>query len=49
MGGEIFVDGSRLGRWMTDHLVRAAELPRAAMTGFDPRMSPTWPGAPVGA
>jgi hypothetical protein len=47
--GEIYLDGSRLGRWMTDRLARAAELPRAAMTGFDPRMTPTWPGAPVSA
>jgi hypothetical protein len=46
--GDIYVDGSRLGRWITDHLANAAELPRAAMTGFDPRMTPTWPGAPVG-
>jgi hypothetical protein len=47
--GDIYVDGSRLGRWMTDRLVQAAELPRSATTGFDPRMTPTWPGAPVGA
>jgi hypothetical protein len=47
--GDVYVDGSRLGRWMTDRLVKAAELPRAATTGFDPRMTPTWPGAPVSA
>lgn len=47
--GEIYVDGSRLGRWVTDRFVKAAQLPRAATTGFDPRMTPTWPGAPVGA
>jgi hypothetical protein len=47
--GDVYVDGSRLGRWMTSHLVKAAELPRAATTGFDPRMTPTWPGAPVSA
>jgi hypothetical protein len=47
--GDIYVDGSRLGRWMTDRLAKAAELPRATMTGFDPRMTPTWPGAPTGA
>jgi hypothetical protein len=47
--GDVYVDGSRLGRWMTDRLVKAAELPRAATTGFDPRMTPTWPGAPMSA
>lgn len=47
--GEIYVDGLRLGRWMTDRLAKSAELPRAAMTGFDPRLTPTWPGAPVGS
>jgi hypothetical protein len=47
--GDVYVDGSRLGRWMTDRLVTAAELPRAATTGFDPRMTPTWPGAPLSA
>lgn len=47
--GDVYVDGSRLGRWMTDRLVKAADLPRAATTGFDPRMTPTWPGAPVSA
>jgi hypothetical protein len=47
--GDIYVDGLRLGRWVTDRLAKAAERPRAAMTGFDPRMTPTWPGAPIGA
>jgi len=47
--GVIYVDGSRLGRWVTDRLVKAAEMPRATTTGFDPRMTPTWPGAPVGS
>jgi len=47
--GDIYLDGSRLGRWMTDGFVKAAQLPRAATTGFDPRMTPTWPGAPVDA
>ena len=47
--GDVYVDGSRLGRWMTDHLVKVAELPRAAATGFDPRLTPTWPGASVSA
>jgi hypothetical protein len=45
--GDIYVDGSRLGRWMTDRLVKAADMPRAATTGFDPRMTATWPGAPI--
>ena len=45
--GDIYVDGSRLGRWMTDRLFKSAELPRGATTGFDPRMTATWPGSPV--
>ena len=47
--GDIFIDGSKLGRWMTDRLVKAAESPRAAMTGFNSRMTPTWPGSPMSA
>jgi hypothetical protein len=47
--GDIYVDGSRLGRWMTDRLVKTAELPRGATTGFDPRMTASWPGSPVSA
>jgi hypothetical protein len=47
--GDILIDGSKLGRWVTDRLVKAAGMPRAAATGFDSRMTPTWPGAPISA
>jgi hypothetical protein len=46
--GTIVLDGAQLGRWMIDHLERRASRPRAMTTGIDPRMSPTFPGAPTG-
>lgn len=45
--GDLFLDGIHLGRWVVDQLNRAAERPQTGTTGFDPRMSITWPGAPV--
>jgi hypothetical protein len=46
--GDVYLDGSRLGRWIVNHLAKAAERPRAGATGFDPRLTATWPGAPIG-
>ncbi len=44
----IYLEGAPLGRWMADQLDRAASRPAASLTGFDPRVSPAWPGAPIG-
>jgi hypothetical protein len=47
--GMLIIDGAQLGRWVIDHLARQASRPMAGMTGIDPRMNPTFPGAPTGA
>ena len=46
--GRIVMEGYELGRWMTDRLTRDATRPPASATGFDPRLSPAWPGAGSG-
>jgi hypothetical protein len=43
--GDVFLDGARVGRWMSDRLAREADRPQAGMTGFDPRLGPAWPGS----
>jgi hypothetical protein len=45
---ELHLDGAALGRWVTRHLERQVTRPQAGATGFDPRMSPSWAGAPIG-
>jgi hypothetical protein len=47
MQGDVYLDGTRLGRWMVDHLAREAGRPPAGTTNFDPRLSVTWPGPPI--
>jgi hypothetical protein len=46
--GDVYLDGTLLGRWVVDHLTRSMDRPRAGITGFDPRLTATWPGAPIG-
>ncbi len=48
VGGDVFLDGARVGTWITNHLAREASRPPTGTTGFDPRMSITWPGAQQG-
>jgi hypothetical protein len=43
--GDVFLDGTRVGRWMARELARQAGGPQASGTSFDPRISPAWPGA----
>jgi hypothetical protein len=43
-GGDVFLDGSRVGTWVADHLAREAGRPQAGGTGFDSRMTAAWPG-----
>ncbi len=43
-GGDVLLDGTRMGRWVADHLARAAGRPQASSTAFDPSLSPRWPG-----
>jgi hypothetical protein len=47
-GGDVFLDGVRVGRWMADRMERDAGRPPVGPTFFDPRQSPAWPGATVG-
>lgn len=47
--GEIILDGARLGRWIADRLARAVDRPQSGITGFDPRVSPLYAGAPNGS
>lgn len=43
-GGDVFLDGARVGTWLADHLAREAGRPQMGGTGFDPRLTPAWPG-----
>jgi hypothetical protein len=43
-GGDVYLDGTRMGRWVSDRLARDAGRPPAGATGFDPRLGPAWPG-----
>ena len=47
MRGDVFFDGTRVGRWMSEQMARDAGRPNTGPTGFDPRRSPAWPGAAV--
>lgn len=46
--GRLLLEGFELGRWLTDRLNRDAARPPAGATGFDPRLSPAWPGPAIG-
>ena len=43
--GDVYLDGARVGRWMSDRLAREVDRPQAGVTGFDPRLGPAWPGS----
>ncbi len=45
---DVHLDGTVLGRWVTRYLEREVNRPPAGTTGFDPRMTPNWSGAPIG-
>ena len=38
------LDESRLARWLSGHLAAETRRPARGGTGFDPRLSPPWPG-----
>jgi hypothetical protein len=46
--GDVYLDGTRLGRWIADRLAGDAGGPQSGITGFDPRLGATWPGASQG-
>jgi hypothetical protein len=43
--GDVFLDGTRVGRWMSGRLARDVDRPQSGVTGFDPRLGPAWPGS----
>jgi hypothetical protein len=43
--GDVYLDGTRMGRWLADRLGREADRPPSGMTGFDSRLGITWPGS----
>ena len=43
--GDVFLDGTRVGHWMSEALARAVSGPSRGCTAFDPTMSAAWPGA----
>ena len=43
--GDVYLDGARVGRWMSDRLAREVNRPQGGVTGFDPRLGPAWPGS----
>ena len=47
--GDVFLDGTRMGRWVARDLARAASRPQGGSTFFDPRMGPSWPGTLQGS
>lgn len=44
-GGDVFLDGVRMGHWVSEHLAREAGRPQRGGTAFDPRLSARWPGS----
>ena len=48
-GGDVYLEGAAIGRWINDHLARSVIRPVSGSTGFDPRLSPVWPGASIGS
>ena len=46
--GDIIIDGSRLGRWMTSSLARQASRPPSSPVAPDPRQTPLWSGQAQG-
>lgn len=45
IGGDVFLDGGRLGHWLASTLAREAGRPPSGSTSFDPRLGISWPGA----
>jgi hypothetical protein len=42
--GDLYLEGSVLGRWFAQHLNREVIRPRAGIMAVDPRMTPSWGG-----
>ena len=48
IGGDVYLDGERLGHWLASHLAREAIRPSYGGVDFDPNLSIAWPGASQG-
>jgi hypothetical protein len=46
--GDLYLEGSVLGRWLTQHLNREIIRPRAGIVAVDPRITPSWGGPSLG-
>jgi hypothetical protein len=46
--GTVYLDSAAFGHWVIDHLTREITRPTTGMTGFDPRITASYPGAPIG-
>jgi len=46
--GELMLEGSTLGRWLTRHLNQEIIRPPTGIIGVDPRITPAWPGPSFG-
>jgi hypothetical protein len=44
MQGDVYLDGARVGRWMSGLMAREAARPPTGGRGFNPRDSPARPG-----
>jgi hypothetical protein len=42
--GDLYLEGSILSRWLTQHLNREIVRPRAGIMAVDPRITPSWGG-----
>lgn len=42
--GDLYLEDSILGRWLTQHLTREITRPRAGTLAVDPRIAPVWGG-----
>jgi hypothetical protein len=43
--GDVYLDGARVGHWLSDQLAREANRPQTGVTGFDSRLGLAWPGS----
>jgi hypothetical protein len=43
-GGDVYLDGIRMGQWIADYLTHEVVRPQSGSTGFDPRLSAAFPG-----
>jgi hypothetical protein len=45
--GDLYLDGTALGRWITTHLERELTRPNPGTTALDGRTIAPWPGSPI--